>query len=112
VVQASLKAVLEPIFEADFQPVSYGFWPSRMRTATHRNVRGADADHDSVNVARVELLGLHRRQAGGSTVHQRGVPVAMEPDAGLEQSQFPNASPLPANLISTTPLSQAGRRQV
>jgi hypothetical protein len=26
VVQAALKLVLEPIFEADFQPVSYGFW--------------------------------------------------------------------------------------
>ena len=25
VVQAALKLVLEPIFEADFQPVSYGF---------------------------------------------------------------------------------------
>jgi RNA-directed DNA polymerase len=29
VVQASLKAVLEPIFETDFQPVSYGFRPNR-----------------------------------------------------------------------------------
>jgi RNA-directed DNA polymerase len=29
VVQASLKAVLEPIFEADFQPCSYGFRPGR-----------------------------------------------------------------------------------
>ena len=29
VVQASLKAVLEPIFEADFLPVSYGFRPGR-----------------------------------------------------------------------------------
>jgi RNA-directed DNA polymerase len=29
VVQASLKAVLEPIFEADFQPCSYGFRPNR-----------------------------------------------------------------------------------
>jgi RNA-directed DNA polymerase len=28
-VQASLKLVLEPIFEADFQPVSYGFRPKR-----------------------------------------------------------------------------------
>ena len=28
-VQASLKAVLEPIFEADFQPCSYGFRPNR-----------------------------------------------------------------------------------
>src|SRR5215203_5987184 len=29
VVQAALKAVLEPIFEADFQPCSYGFRPKR-----------------------------------------------------------------------------------
>lgn len=29
VVQASLKAVLEPIFEADFAPCSYGFRPNR-----------------------------------------------------------------------------------
>ena len=29
VVQASLKAALEPIFEADFKPCSYGFRPKR-----------------------------------------------------------------------------------
>ena len=29
VVQASLKLVLEPIFEADFLPCSYGFRPKR-----------------------------------------------------------------------------------
>jgi RNA-directed DNA polymerase len=29
VVQASLKSVLEPIFEADFKPCSYGFRPKR-----------------------------------------------------------------------------------
>ena len=29
VVQASLKLVLEPIFEADFLPCSYGFRPGR-----------------------------------------------------------------------------------
>ncbi|MEV5749870.1 reverse transcriptase domain-containing protein [Actinoallomurus sp. NPDC052308] len=29
VVQAALKLVLEPIFEADFLPVSYGFRPQR-----------------------------------------------------------------------------------
>ncbi|WP_312637928.1 reverse transcriptase domain-containing protein [Streptomyces sp. RLA2-12] len=28
-VQAALKLVLEPIFEADFEPVSYGFRPAR-----------------------------------------------------------------------------------
>jgi RNA-directed DNA polymerase len=29
VVQAALKLVLEPVFEADFEPVSYGFRPKR-----------------------------------------------------------------------------------
>jgi RNA-directed DNA polymerase len=29
VVQAALKLVLEPIFEADFKPCSYGFRPKR-----------------------------------------------------------------------------------
>ena len=29
VVQAALKLVLEPIFEADFKPCSYGFRPRR-----------------------------------------------------------------------------------
>jgi len=29
VVQAALKLVMEPIFEADFQPCSYGFRPNR-----------------------------------------------------------------------------------
>ncbi|MFV2128403.1 group II intron reverse transcriptase/maturase [Micromonospora sp. LOL_013] len=29
VVQAALKLVLEPVFEADFKPVSYGFRPNR-----------------------------------------------------------------------------------
>lgn len=29
VVQAALKAILEPIFEADFKPCSYGFRPNR-----------------------------------------------------------------------------------
>jgi RNA-directed DNA polymerase len=37
VVQAALKLVLEPIFEADFEPVSYGFRP--MRRAHARSPR-------------------------------------------------------------------------
>ncbi|WP_436839537.1 hypothetical protein [Rhodococcus rhodochrous] len=36
VVQAALKLVLEPIFEADFEPVSFGFRPHRRRDRTHR----------------------------------------------------------------------------
>jgi RNA-directed DNA polymerase len=44
VVQAALKLVLEPIFEADFEPVSYGFRPMR---------RAQDA------IAEIHLYGTH-----------------------------------------------------
>jgi len=44
VVQAALKVVLEPIFEADFMPVSYGFRPRR---------RAQDA------IAEIHLFGTH-----------------------------------------------------
>ncbi len=44
VVQASLKLVLEPIFEADFKPCSYGFRPGR---------RAQDA------IAEIHQLGSH-----------------------------------------------------
>ena len=44
VVQAALKLVLEPIFEADFQPVSYGFRPNRRA-------------HDAI--AEIQLFGTH-----------------------------------------------------
>ncbi|WP_433499205.1 group II intron reverse transcriptase/maturase [Sphaerimonospora sp. CA-214678] len=43
IVQAALKAVLEPIFEADFLPVSYGFRPNR---------RAQDAIEEIVYLAR------------------------------------------------------------
>jgi hypothetical protein len=36
VVQAALKLVLEPIFEADFEPASYGFRPKRRAQDPHR----------------------------------------------------------------------------
>jgi RNA-directed DNA polymerase len=43
VVQAALKLVLEPIFEADFEPVSYGFRPNRRA-------------HDAIAALRVNLV--------------------------------------------------------
>ncbi len=43
-MQAALKLVLEPIFEADFKPVSYGFRPKR---------RAQDA------IAEIHYLGSH-----------------------------------------------------
>ena len=36
VVQAALKMVLEPVFEADFKPVSYGFRPQQAGTGRDR----------------------------------------------------------------------------
>ena len=47
VVQAALKLVLEPIFEADFEPVSYGFRPLR---------RAQDA------IAEIQFYGTRRYQ--------------------------------------------------
>lgn len=47
VVQAALKLVLEPIFEADFEPVSYGFRPARRA-------------HDAI--AEIHLFGSKRYQ--------------------------------------------------
>jgi RNA-directed DNA polymerase len=49
VVQASLKLVLEPIFEADFKPCSYGFRPKR---------RAQDA------IAEIHYLGSPNRNYG------------------------------------------------
>lgn len=39
VVQAAAKLVLEPIFEADFKPSSYGFRPRRSTTQALENIR-------------------------------------------------------------------------
>jgi RNA-directed DNA polymerase len=47
VVQAALKLVLEPLFEADFEPVSYGFRPKR---------RAQDA------IAEIHFYGTHGYQ--------------------------------------------------
>ena len=41
VAQAAAKIVLEPIFEADFLPVSYGFRPKRSATAALETIRKA-----------------------------------------------------------------------
>ncbi len=41
VAQAAAKIVLEPIFEADFMPVSYGFRPKRSATQAMETIRKA-----------------------------------------------------------------------
>jgi RNA-directed DNA polymerase len=52
VVQAALKLVIEPIFEADFKPCSYGFRPKR---------RAQDA------IAEIHYLGTAPRNYSGSS---------------------------------------------
>ena len=52
VVQGALKLILEPIFEADFQPGSYGYRPKRtahqaVDRVAHAIVRGKTRDHRS-----------------------------------------------------------------
>ena len=58
VVQAALKLVLEPIFEADFEPVSYGFRPKR---------RAQDA------IAEIHYFGTRGLPLGAGRGHRGGL---------------------------------------
>ena len=71
VVQAALKLVLEPVFEADFEPVSYGFRPGRRahdaiaeihKFGTHgyRWVLDADVEAASGNLSHSFVMGRVR----------------------------------------------------
>ncbi|MFJ5157530.1 group II intron reverse transcriptase/maturase [Streptomyces sp. NPDC088353] len=73
VVQAALKLVLEPIFEADFEPVSYGFRPERRAhdaiaeiqlfgTKGYRWVLDADVEAAFDTVSHSALLGRVRKR--------------------------------------------------
>ena len=48
VVQAAAKLVLEPIFEADFLPCSYGFRPKRSATAGDGATCGSGSSRGSL----------------------------------------------------------------
>jgi RNA-directed DNA polymerase len=71
VVQAALKLVLEPVFEADFEPVSYGFRPVRraqdaiaeihyLGTRGYRWVLDADIEAAFDNVSHSFVMGRVR----------------------------------------------------
>jgi RNA-directed DNA polymerase len=79
VVQAALKLVLEPIFEADFQPVSYGFRPNRRAqdaiaeihhyaTNSYRWVLEADIEACFDNIEHAELMDRLRRRISDKRV--------------------------------------------
>ena len=78
-VQASLVLVLEPIFEADFKPVSYGFRPERrthdaIAEIHHFGTKGyhwvLDADIEACfdNIGHSALLDRVRRRIGDKRV--------------------------------------------
>jgi RNA-directed DNA polymerase len=79
VVQAALKLVLEPIFEADFKPCSYGFRPNRRAhdaiaeihlfgSSTYRWVAEADIEACFDSIDHAPLLGRIRRRIGDKHV--------------------------------------------
>ena len=79
VVQAALKLVLEPIFEADFQPVSYGFRPNRRAqdaiaeihhyaTNSYQWVLEADIEACFDNIDHTALMNRLRRRIGDKRV--------------------------------------------
>ncbi|WOO98668.1 group II intron reverse transcriptase/maturase [Micrococcus terreus] len=79
VVQAALKLVLEPIFEADFAPCSYGFRPNRraqdaiaeihhFTTKSYHWVLEADIEACFDNIDHVALLDRVRARIGDKRV--------------------------------------------
>ncbi|HEU0087384.1 MAG TPA: reverse transcriptase domain-containing protein, partial [Pseudonocardiaceae bacterium] len=79
VVQAALKLVLEPIFEADFQPCAYGFRPRRraqdaiaeihqFHTYGYRWVLDADIEACFDSIDHTALMGRVRRRVGDRRV--------------------------------------------
>ncbi|MDR2372863.1 MAG: hypothetical protein LBD77_01915, partial [Bifidobacteriaceae bacterium] len=78
-VQASLKLVLEPIFEADFQPFSYGFRPRRsphdaiaeihmLASNEHTVVLEGDIKACFDNIDHTALMGLVRQRVADKRV--------------------------------------------
>jgi RNA-directed DNA polymerase len=79
VVQAALKLVLEPIFEADFKPCSYGFRPKRraqdaiaeihyLGSRTYEWVFEADIKACFDEIDHTALMGRVRRRVGDKRV--------------------------------------------
>ena len=57
VVQMAVKLVIEPIFEADFQPVSYGFRPKRSATQALEAIR-VEANRGGNHVVDADIKGF------------------------------------------------------
>lgn len=69
VVQAAVKIVVEPIFEADFQPCSYGFRPKRDARQAH------EAEAKYVNYGCTQVIDADLRKYFDSIPHDRLIKI-------------------------------------
>lgn len=125
IVQASLKLVLEPIFEADFHPSSYGFRPRRRAQDAIAEIhkftsRPADyewvfeADTRARPTGRTALMGRVRERVGDKRILAliRGLSeagVLSEDGAGREDpdrhpARWDLVSALLANIVLSVPV--------
>lgn len=118
VVQAALKLVMEPIFEADFEPVSYGFRPNRRAhdaiaeihfygTHGYRWVLDADIEacFDSIDhTALMDRVRKRIKDKGVLALVKSFLKAGIMTDSGLTQGGFTGTpqggilSPLLANI--------------
>ena len=103
VVQAALKLVLEPIFEADFVPVSYGFRPERRAhdaiaeihlfgTKGYRWVLDADIEACFDSIDHAALMDRVRLRVKDKRVLRagQGVPQGRDPHRTRRQRGHPH----------------------
>ncbi|WP_329491866.1 reverse transcriptase domain-containing protein [Kitasatospora sp. NBC_01246] len=118
VVQAALKLVMEPIFEADFEPVSYGFRPNRRAhdaiaeiyfygTHGYRWVLDADIEACFDSIDHNALMGRLRKRIKDKKVLalvKSFLKSGVMTESGLRQGEFTGTpqggilSPLLANI--------------
>ncbi|MGA8705916.1 MAG: group II intron reverse transcriptase/maturase, partial [Steroidobacteraceae bacterium] len=111
VVQGALKLILEPIFEADFQPSSYGYRPKRTAhqavahvadALVHRKTRVIDLDLANYfdNVQHHQLLAMvARRVSDPAILHLLKLILGATGRKGIPQGG--PLSPLLANIYLT-----------